>query len=108
MPGYPDESLLVEKVVEGEMPPKGSLPARASGGGASWVEAGAAYASEPLSPRGPGGLVVATANPRDVATEIAGEFGRGRLTRGRLGQDADRCLFAGRAERERVNARARC
>ena len=108
VPGSPDESLLVEKVVEGEMPPKGSLAREQVAAVRAWVEAGAHYASEPLSPRrAGGGLVVAATDPCGVATGIAGEFTRGWLQRGRLGQDADRCLHPGRVEGQRVNPGAR-
>ena len=51
MPGSPDESLLVDKVAEGEMPPKGALAREQVAAVRAWVEAGAPYASEPLSPR---------------------------------------------------------
>ncbi len=51
VPGSPDESLLVDKVVEGEMPPKGSLAREQVAAVRAWVKAGALYASEPLSPR---------------------------------------------------------
>ena len=51
VPGSPDESLLVDKVVEGEMPPKGALRREQVAAVRAWVQAGATYASEPLSPR---------------------------------------------------------
>jgi mono/diheme cytochrome c family protein len=51
VPGAPDLSLLVDKVAEGEMPPKGALPREQVAALRAWVEAGATYASEPLSPR---------------------------------------------------------
>jgi mono/diheme cytochrome c family protein len=51
VPGSPDESLLVDKVVEGEMPPKGVLAPEQVAAVRDWVRAGAPYASEPLSPR---------------------------------------------------------
>ena len=47
MPGSPDESLLVDKVVDGEMPPKGALRREQVAAVRDWVEAGAPYASEP-------------------------------------------------------------
>ena len=55
VPGRPDESLLVEKVAEGEMPPKGGLSKDEVAAVRAWVEAGAPYPSEPLSPRKGGG-----------------------------------------------------
>ena len=51
VPGSPDESLLVDKVADGEMPPKGALAREQVAAVRAWVEAGAPYASEPLSPR---------------------------------------------------------
>ena len=51
MPGSPDLSLLVDKVAEGEMPPKGALRKDQVTAVRTWVEAGATYASEPLTPR---------------------------------------------------------
>ena len=51
VPGSPDESLLVDKVAEGEMPPKGALATEQVAAVRAWVEAGAPYASEPLGPR---------------------------------------------------------
>ncbi|MGO9469208.1 MAG: PSD1 and planctomycete cytochrome C domain-containing protein [Isosphaeraceae bacterium] len=50
VPGEPDESLLVEKVAEGEMPPKEPLTREQAAAVRAWVAAGAPYASEPLSP----------------------------------------------------------
>ncbi len=50
VPGEPDESLLVEKVAEGEMPPKQPLTREQAAAVRAWVAAGALYASEPLSP----------------------------------------------------------
>ncbi len=55
VPGRPAESLLVEKVVDGEMPPKGALSKDEVAAVQAWVEAGAPYPSEPLSPRRGGG-----------------------------------------------------
>jgi mono/diheme cytochrome c family protein len=51
VPGSPNESLLVDKIAEGEMPPKGALRREQVAAVRAWVEAGATYASEPLSPR---------------------------------------------------------
>ena len=51
VPGSPDLSLLVDKVTDGEMPPKGALRREQVAAVRAWVEAGATYASEPLSPR---------------------------------------------------------
>ncbi len=55
VPGRPAESLLVEKVSEGEMPPKGALSKEEVAAVRAWVEAGAPYPAEPLSPRKGGG-----------------------------------------------------
>ena len=41
VPGQPDESLLVDKVAEGEMPPKGALAREQVAAVRAWVEAGA-------------------------------------------------------------------
>jgi mono/diheme cytochrome c family protein len=51
VPGSPDESLLVDKVAAGEMPPKGALAREQVAALRAWVEVGAPYAAEPLSPR---------------------------------------------------------
>jgi mono/diheme cytochrome c family protein len=51
VPGSPDESLLVDKVVDGEMPPKGSLAQEQVAAVRAWVAAGAPYSHEPLSSR---------------------------------------------------------
>src|SRR5262249_54389376 len=51
VPGRPAESPLVEKVTEGEMPPKGALSREEIAAVRAWVEAGAPYPIEPLSPR---------------------------------------------------------
>jgi mono/diheme cytochrome c family protein len=48
VPGAPDESLLVEKITDGEMPPKGNLAREQIEALRTWVEAGAHYPSEPL------------------------------------------------------------
>ncbi len=50
VPGEPDESLLVEKVAEGEMPPKEPLSREQAAAVRAWVASGAPYASEPLTP----------------------------------------------------------
>ena len=55
VPGRAAESLLVEKVADGEMPPKGALSKEEVAAVRAWVEAGAPYPSEPLSPRKGGG-----------------------------------------------------
>ena len=51
VPGSPDLSLLVDKIADGEMPPKGPLAHEQVAAVRSWVAAGAPYVSEPLSPR---------------------------------------------------------
>jgi mono/diheme cytochrome c family protein len=51
VPGRPAESPLVEKVTDGEMPPKGALSKDEIATVRAWVEAGAPYPAEPLSPR---------------------------------------------------------
>jgi mono/diheme cytochrome c family protein len=51
VPGRPGESLLVERVAEGEMPPKGALSKEEIAAVRAWVQAGAPYPVEPLSPR---------------------------------------------------------
>jgi mono/diheme cytochrome c family protein len=51
VPGEPEMSLVVEKVSEGEMPPKGALSREQLATVRAWVEAGATYASEPLMTR---------------------------------------------------------
>jgi mono/diheme cytochrome c family protein len=51
VPGQPGESLLIEKVTEGEMPPTGALSKGQVATVRAWVEAGAPYAIEPLAPR---------------------------------------------------------
>jgi mono/diheme cytochrome c family protein len=50
VPGAPDESLLVDKVAEGEMPPKGALSGEQVARVRAWVASGAPYPSEPLAP----------------------------------------------------------
>lgn len=49
VPGRPGESLVVEKVAEGEMPPKGPLSRAEVATVRAWVEAGAHYPEEPLA-----------------------------------------------------------
>jgi mono/diheme cytochrome c family protein len=51
VPGDPDASMVVDKVTEGEMPPKGALSHQEIAAVRAWVEAGATYASEPLVAR---------------------------------------------------------
>jgi hypothetical protein len=51
VPGMPDESLLVEKLESGEMPPGRPLKAEEIAAFRGWVEAGAAYETEPLLAR---------------------------------------------------------
>jgi len=51
VPGAPEESLLVDRITEGEMPPKGGLPRDQIAAVRAWVEAGAHYPSEPLAPK---------------------------------------------------------
>jgi mono/diheme cytochrome c family protein len=51
VPGSADQSLLVDKVADGEMPPKGALTSEQIGAFRAWVQAGAAYVGEPLSAR---------------------------------------------------------
>ncbi len=56
VPGEPDDSLLVEKIAAGEMPPKEPLSREQAAAVRAWVAAGAPYASEPLSPPRAGAL----------------------------------------------------
>ena len=51
VPGKPDESLIVEKVASGEMPPKNPLTEGQITAFRSWVSAGAPYVGEPLAAR---------------------------------------------------------
>jgi hypothetical protein len=51
VPGSPGDSPLVDKVVDGEMPPKGKLALRQVTAIRAWVEAGAPYINEPISAR---------------------------------------------------------
>ncbi len=48
VPGAPDESTLVDRITDGEMPPKGGLAREQVDAVRAWVQAGAHYASEPL------------------------------------------------------------
>jgi len=49
-PGKPEESLLIEKVEAGEMPPKTALKPEEVEALRAWVAAGASLAQEPLAP----------------------------------------------------------
>ena len=51
VPGSPEESPLVDKVVGGEMPPRGNLARSQIAAVRAWVEAGANYSHEPITPR---------------------------------------------------------
>ena len=51
VPSKPDESPLLEKVIEGEMPPKSPLSQETIATIRDWLTAGAPYPSEPLAPR---------------------------------------------------------
>ncbi len=63
VPGSPDESLLVDKVADGEMPPKGALAREQVAAVRAWVEAGAPYAERAAQPApGRRGLVVVAAD----------------------------------------------
>ena len=51
-PGRPESSLLIDKVVSGEMPPKGDkLPPEAISELKAWITSGASYDGEPLAAR---------------------------------------------------------
>ena len=71
VPGSPEESPLVDKVIDGEMPPTGKLARSQIASVRAWVEAGATYLQRThySSPRRCG-LVVVAANPPGVATCI--------------------------------------
>ncbi len=49
--GSAEESVLVEKLAEGTMPPKGPLAPAQLAAVRAWVDAGAHYVGEPLQPR---------------------------------------------------------
>jgi len=51
VPGNPTESVLFEKVASGEMPPKNPLSAEQIEAVKTWIEAGASFTNEPLSPK---------------------------------------------------------
>ena len=51
VPGSPEESPLVDKVIDGEMPPTGKLARSQIASVRAWVEAGATYIHEPITPR---------------------------------------------------------
>jgi Protein of unknown function (DUF1553)/Protein of unknown function (DUF1549)/Planctomycete cytochrome C len=51
VPGRPDESLLIEKIESGEMPPGRPLEAGEIAAFRGWIESGAAYEIEPLLAR---------------------------------------------------------
>jgi cytochrome c551/c552 len=51
VPGVPDDSLVVDRIAEGEMPPKGALAREQVAAVRDWVKAGALYESEPVAPR---------------------------------------------------------
>jgi len=50
VPGNPEESLLLEKVASGEMPPKGAVGAETVAAIRSWIATGALYVDEPVTP----------------------------------------------------------
>jgi mono/diheme cytochrome c family protein len=51
VPGSADESLLIDKIAGGEMPPKGPLSREQVASVRAWVLAGAPYSSEPITAR---------------------------------------------------------
>jgi mono/diheme cytochrome c family protein len=51
VPGAPEESLLIDRITDGEMPPKGGLERDQVAVVRAWVLAGAHYPSEPLAPK---------------------------------------------------------
>ena len=53
-PGKPDDSLLVEKITEGEMPPKEPLTKEQAATVRAWVEAGGRMQASRSGPRAPG------------------------------------------------------
>jgi mono/diheme cytochrome c family protein len=48
VPGSPDESVLIDKIADGEMPPQKGLAAEQIATVRAWVQSGARYPSEPL------------------------------------------------------------
>jgi hypothetical protein len=50
--GKPDDSLLLQKLAAGEMPPQNPLAAEQVAAFRKWIEAGAVYEQEPLVPAG--------------------------------------------------------
>ncbi len=50
VPGSPEESTLVDKITDGEMPPKSALQRGQVETIRAWVKSGAHYGSEPLEP----------------------------------------------------------
>ena len=50
VPGQPGESLLIDKLAEGEMPPNGPLSKDQVAVVRAWIESGASYPIEPLAP----------------------------------------------------------
>ncbi len=78
VPGQPEDSLLIDKVAEGEMPPNGPLSKEQVAVVRAWIESGASYPSEPLTPRRGGRLVVAPTGPPSRTSRRAGKwFGLG-------------------------------
>ena len=53
-PGKPDESVLIDMLSDGLMPPKNPLSPEQVAAFRAWIEAGAPYEAEPLAPPGPG------------------------------------------------------
>ena len=98
VPGRPGESLLVEKVADGEMPPKGALSKEEVAAVRAWVEAGAPYPERAAVPaQGRRRLVVAPADP-------AGRPARGARGRRGVGPHARRCVRPRRARGRRAPA----
>ncbi len=94
VPGSPEESTLVDKITDGEMPPKAALPREQVETIRAWVKSGAHYGSEPLEPPRAGRLVVATTDPSGGrAASSAGQLG--------LDQKSDRCLHSCTRARQR-------
>ena len=102
VPGSPEESTLVDKITDGEMPPKAALPREQVETIRAWVKSGAHYGSEPLEPPRAPRLVVAATDPSgDRAASSAGRLG--------LDQKSDRCVHSCplSAKRARSGARGR-